>query len=187
MALVVPSSACNFFRPGGGNSASSATSPGTLISEWSMTRVSNEPPFPKEMDILTDQVFPKSPTWKITISGNQPAVTYNDKKIWFNSMGFSVTINTPTIAFNPDKKSGVVSGGGHVGASGLPGALAIIGLAKSISNISIDYTDKVDITLSSPDEITATITYVARGGYSSSDGKQPINQQGKLVYTGKRK
>jgi hypothetical protein len=186
--LVASSSACQFLRLGGQKSSAPAASQGSLTSTWAMTRVSNEPPLPKEFpEFITDQIFPKSPVWKVTATGNQPGIIYDGKKIWFNSLGFNVTTNTPTVTISPDSKSGEISGGGHVGAPRLPGLFGFLGMAKGIGSVSLDYTDKVDIRLNSQDQLTATITYNASGSYGSTDGNQPLNYQGKLVYTGTRR
>jgi hypothetical protein len=188
ISLVMLFSGCDLLNPGNSKSPSPASSPGTLTSEWAMTRVSIDPPLPSAVpDLVVDQALPKSPTWKITLSGNRIDVVYDGNKMWFNSMGFDVTVNTPSSTVKTDQKSGTVNGGGRIAGDKLPGVLGIIGMAKGISNISVDYTDKVDITLNANDTINAIITYTAKGSYNDSDGKQSLNSQGKITYTGKRK
>jgi len=186
--LGISLSACDLMKPGESKPAAPVSSPGTLNSQWAMTRVSIEPALPSAApDMAVDMVLPKSPTWKITASGNQLNVTYDDKKTWFNPNGFDVTTNTPTTTVNPDFKSGAISGGGHIQGDKLPGVLGVVGMVAGISNVSIDYTNKVDITLKPSDEINATITWSAKGTYNDKDGKKNLNQQGKITYSGKRK
>ena len=178
-----------------GSSSSSSSSSGTtdtsrpLTSSWSMTRTGYQPPFPPAIPgFLVDQIFPKSPTWKVTFSGSQLAVTYDGRTTWFNPMGFNVKTNAITATENVDKKSCTFKGGGTISAATLPGAMAILGtLTGGMSDINIPYTDTIVITLTSATQISATINYSASGTYTGGKGSDRFSQSGSLTYTGTKK
>jgi len=173
----------------------SSTSSGTtdpsrpLTSSWSMTRVSYEPPFPQAVPgFLVDQVFPKSPTWKITLSNGQLTATYDGRATWYNPMGFSVKTNAITVNENADKKSCTLKGGGAISAAKLPGAMAILGtLTGGMEDIVINYTDTIIVSMTSSTQINATIAYTAEGSYTGGKGKDRIYHSGNLKYTGTKK
>lgn len=150
-----------------------------------MSRVSIEPQPPSLVPgFVIDQVIPKTATWKMSSSGGQLKLDYGGKSTWFNSLGINVNIKPVTADESSDKKSCVFSGGGSSNMEKLPMALSFIG---SVKNISADYTDKVNITLTSQDSISAIITYSASGTYDRGQGSEDFSYQGKITYSGKRK
>lgn len=174
---------------------SSASSSGTsdpskpLVSSWAMTRTGYQPPFPQAIPgFLIDQVFPKSPTWKITVSGNQLAATYDGRATWFNPMGFSVRTSAVTASENADGKGATLKGGGNINAASLPGAMSLLKtLTGNLEDINIDYTDTIVIILTSSTQISATINYSASGTYTGGKGHEKFNYSGSLTYTGIKK
>lgn len=150
-----------------------------------MSRVSLDPPFPTVIPgFVVDQVIPKNPTWSITLSGSQIKVTYDGRATWFNPMGLTVNVKTPSISESTDKKSVEINGGGTIQAEKLPGPLALLG---SVSNLTISYTDKITVTMTSQDNISAIITYSASGKYTGSKGSDSFNNSATVKYTGTRK
>jgi len=138
--------------------------------------------------LIVDQVIPKSPTWSISLSGSQLKPVYDGRSTWFNPLGMSVTITDPTVTEGSDKKSVTISGGGTISAGKLPGALALVGAAAgNISNIDIDYTDSIVVTLTGQNQLTAAISYSAHGQYSGSKGPGSFNNSATVKYTGTRK
>lgn len=176
--------------PGSSSSSSGTTDPSRpLTSSWGMTRTGYQPPFPQTIPgFLVDQVFPKSPTWKVTVSGSQLAITYDGRATWFNPMGFNVRTNTVTATENADKKSVTFKGGGNINAAKLPGAMSLLGtLTGGMEDINIDYTDTIVVTLTSATQVSATINYSASGTYTGGKGPDRFNYSGSLTYTGTKK
>jgi hypothetical protein len=167
------------------DSGGSITSTEPLTGSWSMTRINIEPEVPSQVpSFVVDQVIPKNTTWNITSSNGKLKLDYGGKSSWYNPLGIPVNLNTATSSESADKKSCTFNGGGNINASKLPGVLSFIG---SIQNIAINYTDKINVVLSSQNQISATVTYSASGKYDSSKGTESINYQGKIVYSGNRK
>ena len=129
-------------------------------------------------------MIPKSPTWSITLSGNQLKATYDDRSTWFNPIGLAVNIKTPSMTESADKKSVTLTGGGTIQAEKLPGPLALLG---AVANLNINYTDKVVVTMVSQDQISAVITYSASGKYTGPKGTDSFNNSATVKYTGTRK
>lgn len=185
-ALLWLPTACTFFKktassPGG----STAVSSEPLNSSWKMGRVSIEPSFPSVIPgFLVDQIIPKNPTWTVSLSGGQLAPSYDGRATWFNALGLTVTPRTPLVSESADKRSVTLSGGGTIQADKLPGPLALLG---GVSNLSIDYTDNIAVTLTSQDQISATITYSASGRYTGTKGPDGFNNSATVKYTGTRK
>ena len=135
-----------------------------------------------------DQIFPKTPTWSIVVSGGTLTIKYDGKAIWFNSMGINITAKPATASEAPDKKSCTFSGGGSILEDKLPGVLSAIGgAAGNLQNISIGYTDKVTVTQTSSRQITATIAYNASGTYKDNSGGGELQLRGTLTYSGTHK
>jgi hypothetical protein len=180
---------CAMFKKSSSTSQGSTDPSEPLTSSWSMTRTGYQPPFPSTIPgFLVDQVFPKSPTWKITLSGGQLTPTYDGRATWFNPMGFGVKANAVTATENADKKSCTFKGGGTLSAATLPGALSLLGtLTGGMSDITVNYTDTIVVTMTSATQITATITYSSSGSYTGGKGKDNFNYPGSLTYTGTKK
>lgn len=177
------SGGCRFLKPGAASSPAVSSEP--LTSSWKMSRMSIEPPLPTIIPgLVVDQIIPKSPTWAITLSDNQLKPSFDGRATWFNSLGLPVSVRTPSITESADKKSVTLSGGGTIQAEKLPGPLALIG---GVSDLSIDYTDKIEVTLTSQDQISAIITYSASGKYTGNKGPDSFNNSATVKYTGKRK
>jgi len=150
-----------------------------------MSRVSIDPSFPTVIPgFVVDQVIPKNPTWSITLSGSQIKATYDGRATWFNPMGLTVNVKTPSISESTDRKSVEISGGGTIQAEKLPGPLALLG---AVSNLTINYTDKITVTMTSQDRISAVITYSASGKYTGSKGPDSFNNNATVKYNGTRK
>jgi hypothetical protein len=186
LVLALPS-AC--LKKSSGSSSSVAVSSEPLTSNWSMTRQSIDPSFPSIVPgAVVDQIIPKSTTWTVSLSGSQLKITYGGRNTWFNPMGMSVNVKSPTISEGSDKRSVTISGGGTISASRLPGALALIGLAAgNISNIKVTYTDSIEVTLTGDNQISAVITYSADGSYTGSKGPDSFDNSATVRYTGTRK
>jgi len=60
-------------------------------------------------------------------------------------------------------------------------------LLGSVSNLTISYTDKITVTMTSQDNISAIITYSASGKYTGSKGSDSFNNSATVKYTGTRK
>jgi len=133
---------------------------------------------------VVDQIIPKNPTWSITLSGSQIKATYDGRSTWFNPMGLAVNVKTPSISESTDKKSVEISGGGSIKTDRLPGPLALLG---TVSDLTINYTDKITVTITSQDQISAVITYSASGKYTGSKGPDSFNNSATVKYTGTRK
>ena len=183
--LALPSG-CTFFKkssPGSGDNTAVSSEP--LTSSWKMSRVSIDPSFPTVIPgFVVDQVIPKNPTWSITLSGSQIKATYDGRATWFNPMGLTVNVKTPSISESTDKKSMEISGGGTIQAEKLPGPLALLG---AVSSLTINYTDKITVTMTSQDHISAVITYSASGKYTGSKGPDSFNNNATVKYNGTRK
>ncbi len=183
--LALPAGCTLFKKSSSGSSDSAALSSEPLTSSWKMSRVSIDPAFPTVIPgFVVDQVIPKSPTWSITQSGSQLKATYDGRSTWFNPMGLAVNVKTPSISESADKKSVTLDGGGTIQAEKLPGPLALLGAA---SNLNINYTDKIVVTMNSQDQISAVITYSASGKYTGSKGPDSFNNGATVKYTGTRK
>jgi len=180
---------CAFLKKSPGSSGTAAVSSEPLTSSWKMTRVTIDPPFPAVMPgLIVDQVIPKSPTWTISLSGGQLKPSYDGRATWFNPLGIAVTVNPATITESPDKKSATLNGGGLIQAASLPGALSLAAAAAGgVSNLKINYTDTVTVTLISDNKISATITYSAPGTFTGSKGPDSFNNSATIKYTGTRK
>jgi hypothetical protein len=191
IAVILPG--CNLLKKSASTSSDSSSAQSDpsqpLTSSWSMTRTGYQPPFPPAVPgFLVDQIFPKNPVWSITVSGSQLAVTYDGKTTWFNPMGMNVKTNPVTATQNADKKSCTFKGGGNLSAAKLPGALSLLGaLTGGMEDINVNYTDTIVVTLTSPTQITATITYSSSGTYTGGKGKDNFNYPGSLTYTGTKK
>lgn len=185
--LIYPG--CVSFKANPASSSNPAVSSEPLTGNWAMTRVSNEPPLPAMIPgFVGDQIFPKSPTWAIGTSSGQLAIKYDGKAIWFNSMGINVAPKPVSASEASDKKSCTFPGGGNIQENKLPGVLSMISAAAgNPQNISIGYTDKVVVTLTSSRQINAIITYSASGTYKDNKGPETFNYAGTLTYTGARK
>lgn len=172
------------------SSASSGTvdSSKPLTSSWSMSRVSYEPPFPQAIpSLLIDQIFPKSPVWKIILSDGKLAITYDGRQTWFNPMGFTVIVKTTRVREYNDK-SCMFDDVGAISATKLPGITAILGtLTGGMDNIALDYADSISIRMTSSTKIEANISYSAHGTYTGGKGNENFNYSGKLKYTGTQK
>ncbi len=188
LILTLPS-ACFFLKKSSGSSSSVAVSSEPLTSNWSMTRQSIDPSFPSMFPgAVVDQIIPKSTTWTVSLSGSQLKITYGGRNTWFNPLGMTANVKSPTIAEGSDKKSVTISGGGTISGSRLPGALALIGLAAgNISNIKVTYTDSIEVTLTGDNKISAVITYSADGSYTGSKGPDSFDNSATVRYTGTRK
>jgi hypothetical protein len=186
VALLALPTACMFFKKSSSSSSDSvALSSEPLTSSWKMSRVSLEPPFPTAIPgFVVDQIIPKNTTWTIALSGNQLKPSYDGRPTWFNPMGITVNVKTPSITQSSDKKSVTLSGGGTIQADKLPGPLALLG---AMSNLTIDYTDKIVVNMTGQDQISATITYNASGKYTGSKGPDSFNNSATIKYTGTRK
>jgi len=184
-SLLALPSGCGFFKKSSGSSSNIAVATEPLTSNWKMTRVSIDSPFPAIMPgLIVDQLIPKSPTWSISLTGGQLKPTYDGRVTWFNPLGLVVNVKTPSITEGADKKSVTLSGGGTIQAGKLPGPLALLG---SVSNLTIDYTDTIVVTMTSQDQISAIITYSASGSYTGSKGPDSFNNAATVKYTGTRK
>ena len=177
------------FKKSSATSSAKADPSEPLTSSWSMTRTGYQPPFPPAVPgFLVDQVFPKNPVWSISVSGSQLALAYDGRATWFNPMGMNTKTNPVTATENADKKSCTFKGGGNLSASKLPGALSLLGaLTGGMEDISVNYTDTIVVTLTSPTQITATITYSSSGSYTGGKGPDKFNYPGSLTYTGTKK
>jgi len=186
--LALPAG-CAFLKKSSGSSSAVVVSTEPLTSKWKMARVSIDPPFPTVMPgLIVDQVIPKSPTWTISLSGGQLKTSYDGRATWFNPLGIAVTVNPPTITEGPDKKSATLNGGGVIQAASLPGALSLAGAAAGgVSNLKINYTDTITVTLISQNQISATITYSAQGTFTGSKGPDSFHNSASVKYTGTRK
>lgn len=186
--LALPAG-CTFLKKSSGSSSAVAVSSEPLTSNWKMTRVSIDPSFPAVIPgLIIDQVIPKSPTWSISLSGSQLKPTYDGRSTWFNPLGIAVTVNTPAITESQDKKSVILKGGGVIQAASLPGALSLVSAAAGgVSNLKINYTDAISVTLISQDQISVTITYSSRGTFTGSKGPDSFNNSATVKYTGTRK
>ncbi len=188
-AILLLYPGCQFLKAKSASSSNPAVSSEPLTGNWAMTRVSLQPPLPSVIPgFVVDQIFPKSTTWSIGSSGGQLNIKYGGKAIWFNSMGINVAAKPVSVLEASDKKSCTFSGGGDIHEDTLPGVLSMVGAAAgNPQNISIGYTDKVAITLTSSGQINATITYSASGTYKNNKGPGNLNNAGTLTYTGTRK
>jgi len=182
--LALPTACKSIKKSTSGSSDSAANSSEPLTSSWKMSRVSIEPAFPSIIPgLVVDQIIPTSPTWIIALSDGHLKPSYDGRPTWFNALGLSVDVNTPSIAEGADKKSVTLRGGGTIQADKLPGPLALLG----VSNLTISYTDTIVVTITSRDQISATITYNAPGKYTGSKGPDSFNNSATVKYTGTRK
>jgi hypothetical protein len=175
-------------KPGSSTSSGTIDPSKPITSSWSMTRVSYEPPFPQTFPgFLVDQIFPKSPTWKVTISNGTLAISYDGRPTWYNPMGFTAVVKSTKVT-EYDEKSCQFDDVGAISAAKLPGAMAILGtLTGGMEDIAIEYSDGVSIKMTSPTQIEANITYSARGTYTGGKGNDSFNYSGTLKYTGTKK
>ena len=185
-SIVALPAGCTFFKKSSSSSSGSgAVSSEPLTSSWRMSRTSIDPSFPSMIPgFVVDQIIPKNPTWSITLSGSQIKATYDGRSTWFNPMGLAVNVKTPSISESTDKKSVEISGGGSIKTDRLPGPLALLG---TVSDLTINYTDKITVTITSQDQISAVITYSASGKYTGSKGPDSFNNSATVKYTGTRK
>ncbi len=186
VALLWLPTACTLMKKSSSSSSGSvAVGSEPLTSNWKMSRVSIEPTFPSAIPgFVVDQIIPKSPTWTVALSGNQLKPSYDGRSTWFNALGLTVNVKTPLVNESADKRSVTLSGGGTIQADKLPGPLALLG---GVSNLVIDYTDNIVVTLTSQEQINATITYSASGNYSGIKGPDSFNNSATIKYTGTRK
>lgn len=185
--LIYPG--CQFIKAKAPSSSNPPVSTEPLTGNWAMTRVSIDPSLPSEIPgFIVDQIFAKSITWSISMSGDKLKIKYGNKAIWFNSMGIEVTPKMVSVSEAADKKSYTFSGGGDIHEDTLPGVLSMIAVAAgNPKDISISYTDQVQVTLISQDQIRAAITYSASGTYKNNKGPGNLSNASTLTYTGTRK
>jgi hypothetical protein len=160
-----------------------------LVDSWVMTRVSMEPALPAIIPaMLVDQLLPTSATWKITGTGDKLNISYDGRSTWFNPLGINIASISSSATVSADKKSCTFSEGGSTAIANLTGLMSLLSATSGeIKDISGKFVDEVGITMTSQNEINAVITCTVSGSYMTPIGKQSINYQSKVIYTGKRK
>ena len=182
--LALPTACTLLKKSSSGTGGSTAYVSEPLISTWKMSRISIEPPLPSAIPgFVADLIIPKNPTWSIAVSGSQVTPSYDGRATWFNPLGVSVDVRTPSITQSADKRSATLNGGGTIQAKRLPGLLALL----PVSNLTINYSDKIEVMLNAENQVSATITYSASGKYTGSKGPDSFNNASTVKYTGTRK
>ncbi|MBM3149727.1 MAG: hypothetical protein FJ008_06920 [Chloroflexi bacterium] len=181
LSLILATSCFTVVLPG-----SSSTATGEpLAGSWQMTRLSISPQVPLP-DVVLSQVIPQKATWTISRVGGKLTIDYGGKDTWYNTLGIPVQKKQVQVTEGSDNKSCTFKGGGIIQMQGLPTLLSSA-ISASVQNITVDFSDSVDLTLSPDGTLSAKISVQAGGKYFSGSEQRTFSQSGTVTYRGTRK
>jgi hypothetical protein len=155
----------------------------TLAGTWRMSLVNVSPELP---DLSVADPIKKSSTWKISGSGRALSIRYDGSMKWYKEPPLvSFEVSSPSVTTYSNDTRCLFSGSGK---TYMKTFIKIWEFPPSImSNISVNYTDTVSITMNSDDRITAVIKATVGGQFTERGKINPINAVETITYTGVRK
>lgn len=161
-----------------------------LVGKWEMTRISISPQIPAP-NLVINQVIPEKATWQITRVNGVLKIDYDGSDTWYKTMGINITKKPVAVTEGGNKNSCTFTSGGNFYMDKLPTLVTSL-LNRQIEQISFDFDDNVQLSLTPDDRLAVTITVDATGRYYSggeSGGASwsTFNQSGSVIYQGIRK
>jgi hypothetical protein len=118
-------------------------------------------------------------------------IDYDGSDTWYKTMGINITKKPAVVTEGGNKNSCTFASGGNFYMDKLPTLVTSL-LNRQIEQISFDFNDNVQLSLTPDDRLAATITVDATGRYygageSGGASWSTFNQSGSVIYQGIRK